>query len=230
MKKNIPTLEGTEGRRGRHRLPVAKGLWCAACLLMLCMTTACSDDTAEYDPYHHWRSRNEAWIAEVADSARQAIAASRAVYGDAWTEHCDWRMYKSLRRSPQYQSGLLSDSICVHILHRGNGTVSPSSTDSIDVCFRGAMMPTTDASGERLETVFAQTYYGAFDAATAAPQRSIVNAFTEGFETALQYMVAGDDWQVYIPYQLFYDDSSQGIIPAYSAASFRIYVSKVITN
>ena len=186
------------------------------------IVSACSEDTADYDPYYNWKARNAAWFAQAADSARSAIAAAQRAYGSEWEEHCDWRMYKSLRRSPIYQSGNVEDSICVRILHRGDGEVSPISTDSVSITFRGSLMPTTDADGNRKELVFTQTYYGDYDGTTAAPQRAVVNAFSEGFETALQYMVAGDDWLVYIPQELFYGSEKKDVIPAYSAALFRI--------
>ena len=195
--------------------------------LFIFFFSSCSSDSSDYDPYHHWRTRNEAWYAGVADSARTAIAAAQRQYGDRWEEHCDWRMYKSLRRSPIYQTGHLEDSICVHILTRGEGTVSPLSTDTVYINFRGWLMPTTDAEGNRKDIIFAQTYYGTFDPATAAATKSVVNAFSEGFETALQYMVAGDDWNVYIPQDLFYGSSGKDVIPGYSAALFRINMVKV---
>ena len=194
---------------------------------MVTAIVSCSSDTEDYDPYHHWQSRNAAWFAQVADSAHTAIASAKTQYGDTWEEHCAWKAYKSLRRSPSYQSGNVEDSIFVHILQRGTGTVSPTANDTVLINFRGTLMPTTDAEGKTVETVFAQTYYGNFDQETAAPQTGVVNAFTEGFETALQYMVVGDDWLVYIPQELFYGSSAQGVIPAYSAACFRINMVKV---
>lgn len=191
---------------------------------------ACSSDTEEYNPYYNWKSRNAAWYEQVADSARTAIKAAKTQFGNDWESHCDWRMYKSLRRSPSYQSGNVEDSICVHILARGTGNISPAFSDSVYINFRGTLMPTTDAEGKPMEIVFAQTYYGDFDPATAAPQAAVVSAFTEGFETALQYMVAGDDWLVYIPQELLYASNAQGVIPAYSAACFRINLMKVKTQ
>ncbi|MCR4995355.1 MAG: FKBP-type peptidyl-prolyl cis-trans isomerase [Bacteroidales bacterium] len=199
-------------------------------LLPLMAFIACSEDSTDYDPYYNWKSRNADWYKHVADSARTAIAQAKAAHGDDWEQYCEWRMYKSLLRSPSYQSGNLEDSICVHIVSRGDGNVMPMSTDSVYINFRGTLMPTTDADGNVVETIFSQTYYGTFDPATAAPQLSVVNAFTEGFQTALQYMVKGDDWNVYIPQELFYGGSAQGIIPAYSAACFRINLTKVIVT
>jgi FKBP-type peptidyl-prolyl cis-trans isomerase FklB len=83
-------------------------------------------------------------------------------------------------------------------------------------------MPTTNAQGKIEETTFTQTYYGEYNPNTAAPQLAAVRAFTSGFATALQYMTVGDDWMVYVPQELFYGSSQSGVIPAYSAARFRL--------
>lgn len=213
------------GKAVRSLLPsLMGGVWGWVFILFL---MSCSSDTAEYDPYHHWKSRNKTWFAAAADSAHAAISAAQQQYGSEWEAHCAWRAYKSLRRSPSYQSGNVEDSIFVHVLANGTGTVSPAANDTVSINFRGSLMPTVNAEGKNVETIFAQTYYGDFDPATAAPQTAVVNAFTEGFETALQYMVVGDDWLVYIPQELFYGDVEQGVIPAYSAACFRINLVKV---
>ena len=66
------------------------------------------------------------------------------------------------------------------------------------------LMPTPSEQGTLQETTFTQTYYGDYNPATAAPQLAAVGGFKDGFSTALQYMVAGDDWMVYIPQELFY--------------------------
>lgn len=188
---------------------------------------SCSGDTVDYDPYYDWQSRNAAWYEQVADSARMAIAQARSLYGDAWEQHCDWRMIRSLQLSPSYQSGRLSDTICAHILSRGTGEVSPMFTDSVRINFRGWLMATTNAEGKNEELTFTQTYYGDYNPATAAPQLAAVSSFTDGFSTVLQYMVEGDDWMVYIPQERFYGSESKDIIPAYSAARFRIQLVAV---
>ncbi|MBQ7494602.1 MAG: FKBP-type peptidyl-prolyl cis-trans isomerase [Bacteroidaceae bacterium] len=176
--------------------------------------TSCSGDTEEYDPYENWQVRNAAWFEQKADSARE-------------NKDGQWLMLKSLDMSPTFQSGKTADSICVHIIKHGTGTVTPYYTDSIRVNFRGWLMPTINAQGKQEELTFTQTYYGDFDPATAAPQLATVKAFTSGFATALQYMVVGDDWIVYIPQELFYGSSASGVIPAYSAARFRIQLAAI---
>ena len=184
--------------------------------------TSCQSDTDVYDPYHDWQGRNEAWFVQIADSARTAIRQAQRAYGDAWEAHCDWRMYKALTKAQDYDSKLLSDSICVHILSRGSGTVSPLYSDSVRCNYRGWIMPTADANGLTEELVFDQTYYGAYDVATAAPSKLGMSNLVPGFSTALQHMTVGDDWHVYIPAPLGYGQQSNGIIPAYSVLHFRL--------
>ena len=177
-------------------------------MVFIFLLASCSSDTSDYDPYHDWQARNAAWYEQIADSARRG--------GD------DWLMLKALTKSPGYQSSQTTDSICVHILNRGTGTICPIFNDSVRISFRGWLMPIQEADGALKEVVFTQTYYGDYNPALAAPQLAAVSGFTSGFATALQYMVEGDDWMVYIPQQLFYGSEVKGVIPAYSAARFRI--------
>ena len=65
--------------------------WWVFCFL--CALTSCSENE-EIDPYDNWEARNTTWFKQVADTARTAINAARAQYGDNWEEHCHWRMYK----------------------------------------------------------------------------------------------------------------------------------------
>lgn len=195
------------------------------CFLIL--FAACSkDDHSEYDPYYDWQSRNNAWFSGIAAQARDEINAAKKQYGDNWTDHCEWRMYKSLMWSPLYQSGQVTDSICMRLLNpekTGKGTSYPKSTDVVSVAFQGYLMPTTDAFGNRFETMFTNTYVGNFDPSTATFNTTTVSAYLNGFYTALHYMVAGDSWEVYIPYQLFYGETAQTNIPAYSSVRFIIH-------
>ena len=76
-------------------------------------------------------------------------------------------------------------------------------------------------------TVFSQTYYGDFDKTTAAPIAMPVLSTVEGFMTAVQYMVKGDDWLVYIPQQLAYKDLASDAIPAYSTLLYHLRIELV---
>lgn len=193
---------------------------------------SCSETDNTWDPYHSWQARNAEWFRLVADTARTAIAQAKATYGDAWEDHCDWRMYKTLMKSQDANSGKLCDSICVKVIQRGNGTVTPNFSDTVRLSYRGWLMETQydNGDGKLLSEshIFTQTYFGAFNPETAAPIVSPVSSMTEGFQTALQYMVQGDDWFIYVPCELAYgskkDNSS---IPAYSTLLFRVNMAAV---
>ena len=192
-----------------------------------CLLVSCQETSDEWDPYQNWQARNTQWFATVADSARTAISQARAQYGEAWERHCQWRMYKTLLRSAE-KRGPLTDSICCRIVSRGGGLLSPASTDTVRISFRGWLMPAEyereDGSHETRMSVFTQTYFGDYNPATASPQVGAVKSFTEGFGTALQYMVPGDDWMVYIPSELAYGSTASSAIPAYSTLLFRIHM------
>lgn len=193
-------------------------------LIAIAAMVACSEHDDTWNPYYNWQARNAAWFQLVADSARTAIQEAKAKYGDEWQENCSWRMYKSLLKSDK--QGPLTDSICVKIVQRGDGDFSPAYTDSVRLNFRGWTMQTeytTDAGTlEPSMAIFTQTYYGPFNPATAAPQTMSVAGTVEGFSTALQYMVTGDDWYVYMPHNLAYGEKANADIPAYSTLLFRI--------
>jgi len=196
-----------------------------------CMTS-CSETNDVYDPYENWAARNAAWFEDTVQVARQSIARAKDAYGDQWETHCDWRMYKSVYRSTS-SNGPVTDSICVRIINRGedlDAKGSPLANDSVSINFRGWLMPTRNYIGNgtsemgMVQDVFTTTYYGEYNPATAAPQLMPLSGLVEGFSTALQYMVEGDEWMVFIPQQLGYGSSSRGSIKAYSTLQFRVHM------
>lgn len=200
-----------------------KVLFAVLSFVLACGFMSCEDESGTYDAYADWQARNEAWFAQIADSARTAIRSARQAYGAEWEAHCSWRMYKALDKSPTYNSRQTADSICVRILSHGQGTHCAIYTDSVRINYRGWLMPVTDANGQRTEQVFDQSYYGTFNPATAAPLKFGVGGVVSGFSTALQHMVVGDEWMVYIPYQLGYGvTASESGIPAFSTLRFRV--------
>lgn len=195
-------------------------------LFVACAFCACDELDSTWDPYHDWTNRNAEWFRQVADTARQAIAEAKSRYGSDWEQHCQWRMYKTLKKAQDVNSGKLTDSICVKIVDRGEGTLLANYNDTVRLCFRGWLMETKYDAGDALlkdeQHVFTQTYYGEYNPDTASPSVSPVSAMIEGFQTALQYMPQGADWYVYIPQELAYGSKSESEIPAYSTLLFRI--------
>ena len=212
---------------------------CLSVLLLVFFATttfvACSEDDEEWDPYYSWKVRNDAWFQTVVDSARKAEAEARDIYGDDWEEHCEWRKFKSLMKSHDYDSGCTTDSIYVRIVERGDGNYSPLWTDTVRMSYRGWMMPSVYKLYNKdnllvdslRQEVFSQTYYNEYNEATAMPGVYGLTSLVEGFSTALQYMVAGDDWFVYVPYALAYGSTATGTIPAYSTLVWRIHLNAV---
>lgn len=205
-------------------------------IIALC---SCSEkEEKAYNPYANWAERNAVWFGQICDSARQARDNQDSIdlYGEeAWkNELCEWRMYKSLLKAPGYNSGLVRDSICVHIRQRGNGMVDdatgqvlhPAYNDSVRLNFAGWLMETTyeeyDGTMASYQKSFTKSYVGDFNPELAAPQLMSVASTVEGFCTALQYMKAGDTWDVYMPHTLAYGTSGNSAIPAYSTLLFRI--------
>lgn len=199
--------------------------------LILCLAS-CSETNNVHDPYEDWQSRNAKWFEDTALVASQAIAQAKAQYGNNWEEHCEWRMFKSLLRTST-STGPVTDSICVRILKHGedlDSKGSPASNDSAYICYRGWTMPITNYIGNGtsemgiVQDVFESTYVGDHDAETAAPQLMSVSNLIEGFSTAMQYMVEGDEWMVFIPQQLGYGGTDRGTIKAYSTLQFHIHL------
>ena len=197
-------------------------------LLPLLVLTSCKDSDNSYDPHHDWQERNAQWFAEVYDAAQAEIAAAKAQYpnGNDWEQHCNWRVYKTLLKS-QDVAGAATDYIVCKVNERGNGTWSAAYTDSVRLYYRGWIMDENYPQSKTNMTVFSQTYFGDFDERTAAPLAMPVTSTVEGFMTALQYMVQGDDWDVYIPQQLAYKETESDAIPAYSTLLYRIKIELV---
>lgn len=204
------------------------------CFVLALGMMSCSESDGTWDPYANWQERNAAWFEQVSDSARTAIAIAKAQYGDEWEEHCEWRRFKSLQKAADYDTKRATDSVCVHILKRGTRegeAVSPYYSDTIRANYRLFLMPTEYEAADGtlcMEAKVAdQTYYGAYNAMVAAPAILAVASTVEGFSTALQYMVPGDEWLVYIPQQMGYGEKAQTNLPAYSTLQFHLCMMTV---
>lgn len=198
----------------------------ALCGLVALGLHSCNDDSdAANDIVKNWHVRNTLWFTEAVDSAKTAIKEAKSQYGEEWEDKCQWRLYRSLMYSPDYV-GAYDDNIVCKIIRKGNGTFCPTSTDSVSIHFRGWLMPATygTANYDGKMTTFTQTYYGDFNPATSTPQLMSVGATVEGFQLALQNMVEGDEWDVYIPAKMAYKENASSVIPAYSTLLYRIYM------
>ena len=99
----------------------------------------------------------------------------------------------------------------------GDGTESPIATDTVAVNYRGQFI-----NG----TVFDQSYQGELDPETATPKTFVAGGVIAGWSTALMKgyggMKVGDQWELYIPYQLGYGKDGYSDIPGYSTLIFNV--------
>ena len=104
--------------------------------------------------------------------------------------------------------------------------MSPLFTDTVSTHYRGQLIPLYDGS----KVVFDQSFKGNLNTETAVPVEFAVGGVIEGWTTALQHMVEGDRWEVYIPSRLGYGQAAMDAIPTNSTLIFDMQLVKVITS
>ncbi len=179
-------------------------------LPVMCLC-ACSEAEDDEEEFPDWQDTNEAYFTELYYTTSKAIAAGSS----------EWKIIRGWS-IPDDDDDFIADKedhIIVQVLTEGTGTGSPIYTDNTWVHYRGRLLPSTSYSDGY---VFDQSYYGEYNALTATPTELAVADVVDGFATALQKMVLGDKWRVYIPYQLGYGTSGSGSVPGYSTLIFEI--------
>jgi FKBP-type peptidyl-prolyl cis-trans isomerase FklB len=181
--------------------------------LMLALSLAsCSENDDTVEEYPDWKNTNTAYFNNLYATAKTAIES-----GDT-----SWKIFRKWSASAADESQTYNpeDCIVVKVLENGAGSGCPLYNDNVWVHYQGRLLPSTSyADGY----VFDQSFYGTFNENTAVATQLAVSGTVDGFATALQEMHIGDHWQVYIPYQLGYGESSSDTtIPAYSLLIFDI--------
>lgn len=191
----------------------------AATLLSACEDNADDTDNSEFT--YNWAERNAAYFDSVMAVAKAEVSAAREAYGDAWEEHCLWRVYLSYAKQA---GGVPHDSICAKVIERGTGAGYPLYTDSVKVNYMGRLIPTASYPAGRVfdhSGLYATEDY-VFSPHFSLPARLLVSNTIEGYTTAVMRMRVGDRWMVYIPQELGYAATSASVIPAYSTLCFDI--------
>jgi FKBP-type peptidyl-prolyl cis-trans isomerase FklB len=187
-------------------------LFCVAGSLLF---TSC-EETAVVDEYANWQERNIAFIDSVAKVAEENADGK-------------WLKILSFKLNDTNINGDIvewdaEDYIYCHVESEGTGTRHPLFTDTVSVNYRGRLIPTASYPEGY---VFDQSYKGALNPAINVPTQFSVGGVVVGWSTALQHMVTGDIWRVYIPAPLAYGSKKQSSIPAYSALVFDINLVKI---
>lgn len=166
--------------------------------------TSC-EESGEAGEFDNWQQRNTQFIDSIARVARANT------YGD-------WKVILADGLDPMKQWGNDCYVYC-QVIEEGSGTEHPLFTDSVVVNYSGRLMPSATYPDGFL---FDSSYSGDFNPSFNVPVGLPLSGTVPGFCTAVQNMVDGDRWKVYIPYQLGYGEKVSASIPACSTLIFDI--------
>jgi len=107
----------------------------------------------------------------------------------------------------------LSSGLMYKVMRRGNGTHHPKLDSPCECNYRGALIDGTEFDSS----------YKRGEPSTFAPDQVI-----KGWKEALQLMVEGDKWELYVPPNLGYGEQGAGDdIPPHSSLVFEIELLKI---
>ena len=175
--------------------------------------TSC-EETAEFDEYADWKARNIEFVDSIAKVAK--------------ANPDQWRVIHTFKFDPPLNdlNPDVNDYVYCKILENGKGTMKPYFTDSVGTHYRGRLIPLYDGS----KVVFDESYQGELNADVAEQVVFSVDGVVEGWQVALQEMVEGDRWEVYIPHKMGYGAYGNSSIPGYSTLIFDMQLVKIYTN
>ena len=176
--------------------------------------SSCEETEGLVDPYFNWEERNQLYIDSIARVAQ--------------ANPDQWKIIHTYKFNPPVNdlNPKVNNYVYCKVLENGTGTVKPLFTDTVATNYRGKLIPLYNGS----EVIFDQAYQGELNPEVAVPVKFAVNGVIEGWTTALQQMVEGDRWEMYIPYNMAYGQFGQTDIPGYFTLVFDVHLVKVITN
>lgn len=178
---------------------------------LLLPLVSCSEDDNTQEEYPNWQNANATYWNNLYSTTQQRISS-----GDT-----SWKIIKDYSLEDSLNTGRNTDYIIVNVLKEGTGSGSPLYTDSIRVRYTGRLLPSTSYTDGY---IFDTTNSNNVPDSQAGVADFAVSGLVSGFQTAVQHMHIGDEWEVYIPWTLGYGDtqSSTSSIPAYSVLRFTI--------
>ena len=144
--------------------------------------------------------------------------------GDDNDANTEWRdtneaAFNAVASSTEYQAVTTPGgpgTIYRKVLKSGTGSEQPLSTSRVKALYKGAFYDGSvfDAgtSGNDVPVYFPSK------TATSFQNNGVIS----GFSIALQNMVVGDKWEVWIPWDLGYGAAGSGSIPGYSTLVFEV--------
>lgn len=181
--------------------------------LLVLVLTSCSE-TKEENKYHNWRARNDAFI----DSLQAVV--------DAKTDPQLLFFTDEMAKSKVYYKKIKGEE-------SATGDASPLYTSTVEVYYRGmfideevfglAPSPRFYTKYHKELTVFDQSFAGDDpDPNHDTPVEFGVGSVITGWTWALQHMLPGERWEIYIPYASAYGKEDKDGIPHYSTLIFDV--------
>ena len=175
-------------------------------ILTLCTSAftfvSCQETDAVSD-YDNWEERNQAFV----DSIARVCAANE---DGKWVKFCAFNL------DPEVEKVNVNNNhyIYVHKNVDGTGSYRPQYKDIVRVHYLGHLIPSdTYKNG----FIFDRSYNGyTLNEKTDVPRLYSVGSMTIGISTAIMQMVEGNDWTVYIPYELGFGTEDCNIVQGYS--------------
>lgn len=196
-------------------------LYIFAVICSLAVFVGCEETDDTVNEFDNWAPRNETFMRDTLALANRQVQAAKRQWGDAWEEHCDWRVYPSYCVTTGGKT-TWEDSIAVRVVEHGKGNGCPLYTDSVRVTYAGRLIPSVsypagylfDRSGmsNKIEEIM--------DSRFAVSTSFKVSNLVEGFTTALMHMHNGDYWRVFIPSNMGYGTGGSDKIPGSSTLVF----------
>ena len=173
-------------------------------LLSALFCLASCDESEEVGEFDNWKGRNIQFVDSIAKVAREHPDEWKVLLAEGLNPEKEW--------SNEYY-------VYCQVLEAGTGTVHPNFTDSVVINYSGRLIPSaTYPDGFKFDS----SYSGDFNPSFNVPVTMPLSGTVPGFYTAVQHMVDGDIWKVYIPYQLGYGVDASSSIPGYSTLIFDI--------
>ena len=135
----------------------------------------------------------------------------------------------AIKSNPEYKelkSPGNEGSIYYKVLKAGDGKDSIRYTSSVTCYYKGWLVADYPLYNIKAGDKFDQKLFD-----DGPPYYTNLTNVITGWRTALQHMVQGDKWEIWVPYQLGYGRKKQGdppsMIPGYSTLVFELEVMKV---
>lgn len=170
-------------------------------LCALILVASCNDDNESFDD--QWKIDNETQFSAITADREYTRINSPSTSG--------YIMYKEIVS--------------------GEGE-TPYFTDKVKVLYTGWFkrdwsLPDTYPN-DKGETITNKYIFDSTENRNNIPSTQNVNAFVDGFSTALQHMKVGDKWEIWIPWNLGYGAAQQGYIPSYTTLVFEIELVGIV--